>query len=70
VYGDVCCRQFGQFDYSSQGYGVDSGYSPQGGQAGYNPSILTPDQSTFSAPPQGDNYDDEPPLMEGELPQS
>ncbi|XP_052792331.1 protein YIPF5-like [Mya arenaria] len=56
--------QFGQFDYNQQGYGVDSSYGQSSGQPGYNPSILTPDQSAFAAPPTGDNYEDEPPLME------
>ncbi|WAQ99697.1 YIPF5-like protein, partial [Mya arenaria] len=58
------CSQFGQFDYNQQGYGVDSSYGQSSGQPGYNPSILTPDQSAFAAPPTGDNYEDEPPLME------
>ncbi|XP_053400714.1 multiple epidermal growth factor-like domains protein 10 [Mercenaria mercenaria] len=61
--------QFGQFDYSSQSsnYGMDTSYA--GHQTpGYNPSILTPDTSqAFSAPPGGDNYDDEPPLMEDDF---
>jgi len=62
-YGQGHEQQFGQFDYTQQGYGGDSNYAaPQGG---LNPTILTPDTSqSFTAPPAGDGYEDEPPLME------
>jgi hypothetical protein len=44
---------------------MDASYTGQQ-PAPYNPSILTPDSAqAFSAPPGGDNYEDEPPLMEG-----
>ncbi|XP_060563208.1 protein YIPF5-like isoform X2 [Ruditapes philippinarum] len=59
-------QQFGQFDYSNQStnYGMEASYTGQQ-PAPYNPSILTPDSAqAFSAPPGGDNYEDEPPLME------
>jgi len=63
------CRQFGQFDYG-QGYNVqypaDAQYYPS--TAGYSGSILTPDISMSCTQPAGDtNFDDEPPLLEGEL---
>ena len=60
-------RQFGQFDYSQgygQGYGSDSQYmAPQ--QTPYNPTIMTPDQSAYAAKEDPNNFEDEPPLMEG-----
>ena len=66
------CRQFGQFDYSQQG-GYSPApdaqyYNPQAGGAHYAGSIMTPDApaaTPFDAP--SDNYDDEPPLLEGRI---
>jgi hypothetical protein len=60
----VFFRQFAQFDYSQQGYG--QGGDVYGQQ--YTGSIMTP-AAPFTAPPGqqgGENYEDEPPLMEGE----
>ena len=62
-------RQFGQFDYG-QGYNVqyqpDAQYYPSAG--GYSGSILTPDMNMSYTQPAGDtNFDDEPPLLEGEF---
>ena len=57
-------RQFGNFDYS-QGYGGDPQYMAPP-PAPYNPTIMTPDQSAYvSKEGTGDNFEDEPPLMEG-----
>ncbi|XP_033743733.1 protein YIPF5-like [Pecten maximus] len=57
--------QFGQFDYS-QGYTGDQSYSAP--QNVYTGSIMTPEvPNTYSGPRSqggGDNFEDEPPLME------
>ncbi|XP_060083713.1 protein YIPF5-like [Ylistrum balloti] len=57
--------QFGQFDYS-QGYAGDQTYSAP--QNVYTGSIMTPEvPNTYSGPASnggGDNFEDEPPLME------
>jgi len=63
------CRQFGQFDYG-QVYNApsqaDAQYYPS--TVGYSGSILTPDISMSYTQQAGDtNFDDEPPLLEGEL---
>ena len=63
------CRQFGQFDYG-QGYNVqypsDAQYYPS--TVGYSGSILTPDVSmSYTQQAEAANFDDEPPLLEGEL---
>jgi len=62
------CRQFGQFDYG-QVYNApsqaDAQYYPS--TVGYSGSILTPDISMSYTQQSGDNFDDEPPLLEGEL---
>jgi len=58
--------QFGQFDYS-QGYAGDhQHYSPTPDQNMYTGSIMTPSNTNYAETTQsgGDNYDDEPPLME------
>ena len=63
------CRQFGQFDYG-QGYKTqypaDAQYYPS--TVGYSGSILTPDVSmSYAQQADATNFDDEPPLLEGEL---
>ena len=56
--------QFAQFDYGQQGYGDPNAYGGQRDQ--YVGSILTPDPSPAYDPnATGENYEDEPPLMEG-----
>jgi len=63
------CRQFGQFDYGqvyNTHYQADAQYYPS--TVGYSGSILTPDISMSYTQQAGDtNFDDEPPLLEGEL---
>lgn len=55
--------QFAQFDYGQQGYGDPNAYGGQRDQ--YVGSILTPDPSPAYDPnATGENYEDEPPLME------
>jgi len=60
-------RQFGQFDYG-QGYSAqhqaDAQYYPSA--VGYSGSILTPDMS-YTQQAGDTNFEDEPPLLEGEL---
>ena len=65
--GHLHCRQFGQFDYNQQGYDYQQGGQGYAGEAQYAGSIMTP-ATTYTEQPdsQGaDNYEDEPPLMEG-----
>ena len=65
--------QFGQFDYSQsggQGYGGEQ--QQYGGgpptQSPYVGSIMTPDPvNMYSAPDGVDDFENEPPLMEGML---
>lgn len=62
------CRQFGQFDYSSQGYDQQGGMYPgaqQQQQAGYAGTIMTPDPVNYASDAT-DDFENEPPLMEGE----
>lgn len=55
--------QFAQFDYSQQGYGDPHAYGTPKDQ--YMGSILTPDpMPAYDAHTSGENYEDEPPLME------
>ena len=60
------CRQFGQFDYSQQGYDYNQGVPGYGGPT-FAGSIMTPAASYTDQPDTqgGDNFEDEPPLMEG-----
>ena len=61
------CSQFGHFDYSqesSQPYGSSAPYYTPG-QAAYSGSILTPDVTASYSQPSSENFDDEPPLLEG-----
>ncbi|KAK3768634.1 hypothetical protein RRG08_065928 [Elysia crispata] len=62
--------QFGQFDYS-QGYGggnqgYEQGFMAPDPQAPFTGSIMTPSPMAYEekSGSGGDNYDDEPPLME------
>lgn len=61
-------RQFGQFDYG-QGYNVQYQSSAQyySSAGGYSGSILTPDMNMSYTQAADTNFDDEPPLLEGEL---
>lgn len=63
-------QQFGQFDYS-QGYGgpnqgYDQGFMAADPQTPFTGSIMTPSPLVYEEKngSGGDNYDDEPPLME------
>ena len=61
-------RQFGQFDYPQGGGGGQAGYGEQYGapQASYTGSIMTPDPvSVFSSGDASEDFENEPPLMEG-----
>ena len=59
-----CLRQFAQFDYGQQGYGDPNAYGGQKDQ--YMGSIMTPDPvAQYNQNGGGENYDEEPPLMEG-----
>lgn len=55
--------QFAQFDYGQQGYGDPNAYGGQ--KEHYMGSIMTPDPvPQYNQNGGGENYDDEPPLME------
>ena len=70
-------RQFGQFDYSQSApppgdygmeYGAESPYmAPQQDNPMYTGSIMTPDPVSAGYSGSGDpeNFEDEPPLLEG-----
>lgn len=62
--------QFGQFDYSNTGGAPaepSQYYTPQAPAAApYTGSIMTPDPVTpYSSPTGEEDYDNEPPLLEG-----
>ncbi len=68
LFAVMYCRQFGQFDYSSQGYDQQGGMYPgaqQQQQAGYAGTIMTPDPVNYASDAT-DDFENEPPLMEGE----
>ncbi|GFN79507.1 protein yipf [Plakobranchus ocellatus] len=65
-------QQFGEFNYS-QGYGgpnqgYEQGYMAPDPNVPYTGSIMTPSSMAFEEKggPGADNYEDEPPLMEGQ----
>ncbi len=67
--------QFGQFDYSQQGgydpsqqQGAPNIYSQQQDQmysGGYTGTIMTPSPVTYNTESPDDDFENEPPLMEG-----
>ena len=62
------CSQFGQFDYNQGSFPQPYGgayYSQHDQQATYSGSILTPDVNASYSHPNSENFDDEPPLLEG-----
>lgn len=74
------CRQFGQFDYSQPAvptsgdysaydYRNDASYMQPPTSQSFAGSIMTPGPaSSYSSPGDPDNFDDEPPLLEGGSP--
>jgi len=59
--------QFGQYDYTQQTPGYEQSYDQPsyGGQKNYGGAIFTPDPvQQFESPSSGNNFEDEPPLME------
>ena len=64
------CSQFGQFDYSQQGgydpsqQGAPNIYSQQQDQM-YTGTIMTPSPVNYNTESPDDDFENEPPLMEG-----